>query len=48
MPRQQVYYLHPFGWENDPDEERFPVSTLDYLTPVEYELGFRKLTDLAA
>jgi transposase InsO family protein len=23
-------------------------STLDYLTPTEYELGFRKLTDLAA
>lgn len=36
MPRQQVYYLHPFGWENDPDEERFPVSTLDYLTACTY------------
>jgi hypothetical protein len=24
------------------------TSTLDYLTPLEYELGFRKLADLAA
>ncbi|MGH3915142.1 MAG: IS3 family transposase, partial [Pseudonocardiaceae bacterium] len=23
-------------------------STLNYLTPIEYELGYRKLTDLAA
>ena len=44
MPRQQIYYLHSFGWENDPDEERFPVSTLDYLiacTYNHYALFFR-------
>jgi hypothetical protein len=22
MPRQTVYQLHPFGWQNDPEEER--------------------------
>ncbi|PYH93145.1 hypothetical protein BO71DRAFT_399983 [Aspergillus ellipticus CBS 707.79] len=31
-----VYYIHPTGWENDPDEERFKVSTLDYLTACTY------------
>ena len=24
--------LRPLGWENDPGEERFKLSTLDYLT----------------
>ncbi|KXH35282.1 hypothetical protein CNYM01_07973 [Colletotrichum nymphaeae SA-01] len=32
MPREEVYNLHPRGWENDPEVERFRVSTLDYLT----------------
>lgn len=36
MPKQEVFHLHPFGWENDPDEEHFPVSTLDYLTVCTY------------
>lgn len=26
------YELHPRGWETDPEEERFPMNTLDYLT----------------
>jgi hypothetical protein len=36
MPDQQVYHLHPLGWENDPEEERFPMSTLDYLSAQTY------------
>ncbi|EAQ86689.1 hypothetical protein CHGG_07942 [Chaetomium globosum CBS 148.51] len=31
MPEQQVYHIHPLGWENDPDEERYRVSPLDYV-----------------
>lgn len=36
MPRQETFQLHPLGWENDLDEERFKVSTLDYLTGLTY------------
>ncbi|KAJ5815537.1 Transferase [Penicillium riverlandense] len=36
MPKQEVYHLHPSGWENDPEEERFKVSTLDYLSVITY------------
>jgi hypothetical protein len=36
MPKQEVFYLHPLGWENDPEEERSKVSTLDYLTVCTY------------
>ncbi|KAL7627871.1 hypothetical protein AAE478_002066 [Parahypoxylon ruwenzoriense] len=36
MPKQEVIRLCPFGWENDPEEERFKVSTLDYLTACTY------------
>ncbi|KAL4926740.1 uncharacterized protein BDV17DRAFT_299639 [Aspergillus undulatus] len=36
MPAEQVYHLHPFGWEDDPEEERFKVSTLDYLSVQSY------------
>lgn len=32
MPQVQEFQLHPFGWENDPEEERFKLSTIDYLT----------------
>ncbi|PWY85041.1 hypothetical protein BO70DRAFT_379138 [Aspergillus heteromorphus CBS 117.55] len=32
MAKQEAYHLHPAGWENDPEEERFRFSTLDYLT----------------
>jgi hypothetical protein len=44
MPEQQVYRIHPFGWENDPEEERFKVTTLDCLsvqTYNNYALFFR-------
>lgn len=36
MAKQEVFYLQPLGWENDPDEERYKVSTLDYLTARSY------------
>ncbi|KAJ5987964.1 hypothetical protein N7481_003174 [Penicillium waksmanii] len=36
MPRQETLHLHPLGWENDLEEERFKVSTLDYLTGLTY------------
>ncbi|KAI0377958.1 transferase family-domain-containing protein [Hypomontagnella monticulosa] len=36
MPKQEVYHIHPTGWENDPEEERFKLSTLDYLTVCTY------------
>ncbi|KAB8075844.1 transferase [Aspergillus leporis] len=32
MIRKEVYNLHPYGWETSPEEERFKISTLDYLT----------------
>lgn len=41
---QQVFHLHPTGWESDPEEERFPLSTLDYLSALNwtnYALFFR-------
>ncbi|KAJ4387462.1 hypothetical protein N0V93_008054 [Gnomoniopsis smithogilvyi] len=30
MSSRRVVQLHPFGWENDPEEERFKLSTIDY------------------
>ena len=39
---------HTFLWIEGYYNRRRRHSTLDYLTPAEYELGFRKLTDLAA
>lgn len=33
MPTQEVIQLRPSGWESDPEEERFKVSTIDR-TPV--------------
>lgn len=33
---KEVYHLHPYGWENSPQEERFKISTLDYLSAVTY------------
>lgn len=35
-PKQEVFHLHPYGWEDDPEEERFKVTTLDYLTACTY------------
>jgi hypothetical protein len=36
MPRIEEYQLYPLGWENDPEEERFRLSTLDYLSTTTY------------
>jgi hypothetical protein len=36
MSKLEVFHLHPLDWENDPEEERFKVSTLDYLTACTY------------
>ena len=36
MPRVQEFLLHPLGWESDPEEERFKLSTIDYLTTTTY------------
>ncbi|OIW24594.1 hypothetical protein CONLIGDRAFT_685556 [Coniochaeta ligniaria NRRL 30616] len=36
MPKVQEYQLHPLGWESDPEEERFKLSTLDYLSAMTY------------
>ena len=35
-PKQNEFYLHPYGWENDPAEERYKLSTLDYLPACSY------------
>lgn len=32
MEKREIHELHPFGWETDPAEERFKLSTID-LTP---------------
>ncbi|KAL4949174.1 hypothetical protein BDW69DRAFT_198300 [Aspergillus filifer] len=32
MPKQDIFDLLPLGWEDDPEEERFKISTLDYLS----------------
>ncbi|CAJ0545167.1 Ff.00g086400.m01.CDS01 [Fusarium sp. VM40] len=47
MPKERIYHLHPTGWENDPEEERFRVTTLDYLTVCTYNnyALFFKLND---
>ena len=39
---------HTFLWIEGYYNRRRRHSTLNYLTPLEYELGYRKLTDLAA
>ncbi|PGH11405.1 hypothetical protein AJ79_04906 [Helicocarpus griseus UAMH5409] len=36
MPRREEFHLHPFGHENDPEEESFMLSHLDYLTAQTY------------
>ncbi|RSL88645.1 hypothetical protein CEP51_001576 [Fusarium floridanum] len=36
MPKVEEFQLHPLGWENDPEEERFKISTLDYLSAMTY------------
>ncbi|KAF4458916.1 acyl transferase [Fusarium albosuccineum] len=32
MPRVEEFQIYPLGWENDPEEERYKLSTLDYLS----------------
>lgn len=45
MPTTQIFYLHPAGWEGDPEgDERFPLSLLDYMSALNwsnYALFFR-------
>ncbi|KAK3403187.1 hypothetical protein B0T20DRAFT_18788 [Sordaria brevicollis] len=36
MPKLDVYHLRSFGWENDPEEERLKLSTLDYISVSTY------------
>lgn len=36
MLKIEKYQLRPLGWENDPEEERFKLSTLDYLPAMTY------------
>ncbi|SPO01626.1 related to Tri201 - trichothecene 3-O-acetyltransferase [Cephalotrichum gorgonifer] len=36
MPNLEELHLHPLGWENDPEEERRKLSTLDYLSAMTY------------
>ncbi|KAF9884967.1 hypothetical protein FE257_000877 [Aspergillus nanangensis] len=36
MITKESYDLHPSGWETSPPEERFKISTLDYLTGLCY------------
>ncbi|KAI1372418.1 acyltransferase [Hypoxylon crocopeplum] len=36
MPKTEDYRLYPLGWENDPEQESFRLSTLDYLAACTY------------
>ncbi|ETS75568.1 hypothetical protein PFICI_12512 [Pestalotiopsis fici W106-1] len=36
MPLQQVFHLRTSGWEQDPDEERVKVSTIDRTPTTSY------------
>ncbi|KAI2622425.1 acyltransferase [Hypoxylon sp. NC1633] len=36
MPKKEEHRLHPWGWENDPEQESFRLSTLDYLAASTY------------
>jgi transposase InsO family protein len=39
---------HTFRWTEGHYNRRRRHATLNYLTPLEYERGYRKITDLAA
>ncbi|KAK4042299.1 hypothetical protein C8A01DRAFT_33648 [Parachaetomium inaequale] len=44
MPKQEVYHIHPLGWEHDPEEERYRLSAIDYIATCtfnNYGLFFR-------
>lgn len=49
MPvNQEVAHLYPAGWEKDPEEERFKLSTVDYLVAcvyVSYAVFFKIVDD---
>jgi hypothetical protein len=47
MPTVREFNIHPLGWENDPEEERFKLCTLDYLSTTTYTntAAFFKLED---
>lgn len=47
MARAEEFNLHPFGWEDGPDEERFKLCALDYLSTITYtnSVIFFKLSD---
>ncbi|KAG5659470.1 hypothetical protein KAF25_002029 [Fusarium avenaceum] len=47
MPKAEEFNLHPFGWEDGPDEERFKLCALDYLSTITYtnSVIFFKLSD---
>lgn len=47
MPKIQEVQLHPLEWETNSEEERFKLSTLDYLSTVTYTNSafFFRLTD---
>ncbi|KAK1564160.1 acyltransferase [Colletotrichum navitas] len=36
MPRIEEFHIRPLGWESGPEEERFKLSTLDYMSPRTY------------
>lgn len=36
MPRVEEFQLHPFGWEQDPEIERFKLSIFDILSTTTY------------
>lgn len=36
MPKVEEFELRPLGWEDAPAEERFKLSTLDYLSAMTY------------
>lgn len=36
MPEEDIFQIYPSNWENDPEEERFSFSTLDYLSVCTY------------
>ncbi|KAK1990084.1 hypothetical protein LX36DRAFT_440245 [Colletotrichum falcatum] len=36
MPRVEEFQIRPLGWESGPEEERFRLSTLDYMSPRSY------------
>ncbi len=38
VPKQVLYHIHPLGWENDPEEERFPISCIDFDVPHNYHI----------